>query len=301
MNNMNPMVSVIILNFNGGQDVIECLTSVMEIDYTNFEIIVVDNGSTDNSVKEIQSKFPGVKIINNKNNLGFPGGNNAGIQGSTAPYVLLLNDDVVVGRSIIKDLVAGMQNHPGSGIAGPAILYYKDPERIWAAGARVSSFGYTAHIGKGHKYAAGLSPQNVDYITGCAMLIKREVIDKIGLMDPDYFLYYDDADYCYRASKAGFDSLYVPSPTVRHKTSAEWITNPVQAYYYMKSASMFARKNLTGINKYTFITSQIVFMFPYYSFKMIGKDFKIFKGLVRGLKDGILYRPPDNAKPDRPI
>ena len=122
------------------------------------------------------------------------------------------------------------------------------------------------------------------------MLIKREVIDNIGLMDPDYFLYYDDADYCFRARKAGFDCLYIPSPTVRHKTGAEWITNSIQAYYYMKNGFMFARKNLTGFKKYTFITSQIVFMFPYYSFKMIRKDFKIFQGLVRGLKDGLKYR-----------
>ena len=154
----DPMVSIIILNYNGGQDVIECLASVMEIDYPNYEIIVVDNGSTDNSVKEIKSRFPGVKLIKNKTNLGFPGGNNAGIQGSVAPYVLLLNDDVVVEKSIIRDLVTEIQRHPGSGIAGPAILYYEDPERVWATGGKISPFGYTTHPGKGHKYAACSSP-----------------------------------------------------------------------------------------------------------------------------------------------
>jgi len=119
-------------------------------------------------------------------------------------------------------------------------------------------------------------------------------------MDPEYFLYFDDADYCTRASKAGFKCLYVPSPAVRHKTGAAWITNPTQAYYYMKNGFVFARKNLMGTKKFTFIASQLIFLFPYYSCKMIGKDFRMFRQLAKGLRNGLLYRLPDRIKtPDR--
>jgi len=289
MNN-NPNISIVILNYNGGQDLSECIESVMKIDYPNYEVIVVDNGSTDNSISNIRERFPRIKIIENKHNLGFPAGNNVGIRESTTPYVLLLNDDVVVGRDILKDLLSAIKVYPQAGVIGPAILYYKDPEYIWAAGGKISLFGYTSHIDKGRKSDTYDIPRYVDYITGCAVLIKREVIDSIGLLDPDYFLYFDDADYCYRAKRAGFKCLYIPPPTVRHKTGDEWITNPTQAYHYMKNAFVFAKKNLVGVKKFIFIASQVVLLFPYYSIKLIGKDTIIFRSLVKGLKDGISYK-----------
>jgi GT2 family glycosyltransferase len=290
-------VSIIILNYNGGEDVLECLASVAEIDYSNYETIVVDNGSTDNSVAEIRRRFPLVKIIENKTNLGFPAGNDVGIRASTAPYVLLLNDDVVVDRQILKDLLSAAQSHPEAGIAGPAVLYYKEPERIWAAGAKISPFGYATHLDKGKRFAIGSLPHYADYITGCALLIKRNVIERIGLLDPAYFLYFDDADYCCRARKAGFKCLYVPSPTVRHKTGAGWISNPVQAYYYMKNAVVFAKKNLMGWKRYLFVGSQIVLMLPYYSVKLLPGNGTLIKHLVRGLKDGMSYRILNSASP----
>jgi len=119
------------------------------------------------------------------------------------------------------------------------------------------------------------------------MLIKREVLNKAGLLDPKYFYYFEDTDYCFRAKKAGYLCLYVPSPSCRHKTQAEWITNSIQAYYYMRNASMFARINLDGFRKYIFILSQAFIMFPYFSVKLGIRNPKVLKGLARGLKDGL--------------
>ena len=135
-------------------------------------------------------------------------------------------------------------------------------------------------------------PYSVDYITGCAMLVKKELVDKIGLLDPEYFLYFEDADFCLRARKAGYECLYVPSPTVWHRTTEQWITNPTQAYYYMRNAIVFAKKNLDGLRRFIFITSQFFLLLPYYSLKFIrSRDFMLIKYLLKGLKDGITYSP----------
>jgi GT2 family glycosyltransferase len=284
-----PTVSIVILNYNGGEDVLECLKSVTKIDYPAYEVIVVDNGSTDDSLFKIKNGYPQIRIIENKRNLGFAEGNNVGMRESVSDYILLLNDDTVVGKSILKDLVEAMQTDPNIGIAGPEILYYDAPDQIWSAGGKISLFGYASHLGKGRKVESHNHTDFVPYICGCAIIIKKEVLNKIGLLDKEYFVYFEDADYCFRANKAGYRCLYVPSPTVWHKVKAEWINNPVQAYYSMRNAFVFARKNLRGPRKFTFIASQIFLIFPYYSVKLIGKDAKIFKKLVTGLKDGLRY------------
>jgi GT2 family glycosyltransferase len=282
-----PRVSIIILNYQRGADTLECLESVSHIDYPSYEIIVVDNASTDNSLSEIRKKYPRARIIENKRNLGFAEGNNVAIKASDSPYVLLLNDDVVVEKTILKDLVEAAETDPKTGIAGPMVLYFETPDRIWSAGGKVNLFGYTSHLGKGQRMQSCRSPRYVDYVIGCAILIKREVFNKIGLLDSEYFYYFEDTDYCFRARKAGYHSLYLPSPTCRHKTKSEWITNPIQAYYYMRNGCVFAKKDLAGLRKNIFLLSQIFVMFPYFSTKLGIKNPKILKGLARGLKDGL--------------
>jgi hypothetical protein len=283
-------VSIIILNWNGGEDILECLKSVKDIDYPDYEIIVVDNGSTDNSVEEIKRTFPDIKLIQNDKNLGFPEGANVGIRAAAGGYIMLLNDDTVVARNILKDLVEAMGSNANIGIAGPMILYHNEPDKIWSAGGRLNFLGYASHIGKGLNKELFNKSYPVDYITGCAVLIKKEVIDKIGLLDPEYFLYFEDADFCLRAKKAGYEYIYVPSPTVWHKATGEWIINPTQAYYYMRNAIVFAKKNLTGLKKFIFIASQFLLMLPYNSLRAIRKgDSRLIKYLLKGLRDGIAY------------
>jgi GT2 family glycosyltransferase len=291
----DPTVSIVILNYNGGEDVLECVKSVIQIDYSAFEIIVVDNGSTDDSILKIKNGYPQVRIIENKRNLGFAEGNNVGMRASTSDFILLLNDDTVVGKNMLKDLVEAIQADPKIGIAGPEILYYDSPERIWSAGGKIGLFGYAIHLGKGRKIKSSDQTLPVPYICGCAILIKREVVNKIGLLDSDYFAYFEDADYCFRANKAGYRSLYVPTPTVWHKVKPEWINNPVQAYYSMRNPFIFASKNLKGLRKFIFVTSQILLIFPFYSIKLICKDSNILKNLAKGLKDGLRYTPKNRS------
>jgi len=284
-----PKVSIIIVNWNGGEDVIECLKSVKDIDYPDYETIVVDNGSTDNSVEEIKRTFPDVKLILTYKNPGYSAGVNVGLRAATGDYILLLNDDAVAARSILKDLVGAMESNPSIGIAGPMILYYSEPDKLWCAGMKLHLLGYASSIGKGLNKELFNKSSFVDYVS-CALMIKKEVIDKIGGLDPEYFLYSEDVDFCLRAKNAGYKSMYVPSPTVWHKVTKEWITNPAQAYYYMRSAIMFAKKNLRGLKKFIFIASQFFLVFPYNSLRVTKNgNSRLIKYLLKGLKDGIAY------------
>jgi GT2 family glycosyltransferase len=290
--NEYPKVSIIILNYNGGQDVIECIESVINIDYPNYEIIVVDNASTDVSLKNIKNMYSSLKIIENQSNLGVPEGYNVGIRESNAAFVLLLNDDAAVGKNILKDLVSVILTDTNIGIVGPTIFYKDKPDVIWSAGGEISPFGYTRHLGKGDKEIGrhrdiSFTPLPVDYICGCTTLIRREVIDKIGLLDPEYFAYFEDADYGFRTRKAGFKCLYVQSPTVWHNTVPEWIINPFHAYCYMKNAIVFSKKNLNRWKRLLFITSNIFVLFPYFSIKLAIKDRTLVKHLAKGLRDGM--------------
>jgi GT2 family glycosyltransferase len=301
--NEYPKVSIIILNYNGGQNVIECIESVMNIDYPNYEIIVVDNASTDVSLKNIKIKYSSVKIIENRNNLGVPEGYNVGIRESNAAFLLLLNDDAVVGKNILKDLVNVILADTNIGIVGPTIFYKDKPNVIWSAGGKISPFGYTRHLGKGEychsvpktksdkefgrNEDTSFTPVPVDYICGCTTLIRREVIDKIGLLDPEYFAYFEDADYGFRVRKAGFKCLYVQSPTVWHNTIPEWIINPFHAYCYMKNAIVFSKKNLNRWKRLLFIISNIFVLFPYFSIKLAIKNPTLVKHLAKGLRDGM--------------
>jgi len=285
----NLKVSIIIVNWNGGEDIIECLKSVKDFDYPDYETIVVDNGSTDNSVEEIKRAFPDVKLILTYKNPGYSAGVNVGLGAASGGYILLLNDDAVAARSILKDLVEAMESDPSVGIAAPMILYHSEPDKLWSAGMRLHFLGYASSIGKGLNKERFNKPSFVDYVS-CALMIKKEVIDKIGVWDPEYFLYYDDVDYCLRAKNAGYKTMYVPSPTVWHKSIKEWITNPTQAYYYMRSAIMFAKKNLRGLKKAIFIASQFILMLPYNSLRVTRNgNSRLVKYLLKGLKDGIAY------------
>lgn len=291
----SPKVSIVVLNWNGGGDVIECLKSVRDIDYPDYEIIVVDNGSTDGSVAEIGQKFPDIKVIENSENLGFAEGNNVGIRAATGDYIMLLNQDTVAGKSMLKDLVQVMEADDNIGIVGPMILYYDEPDKIWCAGSKLH-FAYASHIGKGARKEFFTRSCSVDYIAGCAMLVKKEVLNKIGLLASEYFLYFEDADFCLRARKAGYKCVYVPSPTVWHKATGEWITNPTQAYYYMRNAIVFAKRALSGLKEFIFIAGQFFLMFPYNSLRLAARGkFGLTKHLFRGLRDGAgysLFREP---------
>lgn len=260
-----PKVVIIILNWNGWQDTIECLKSLNKVDYDNFEVVVVDNGSTNNStqkindfVKSFKFKFSPfgrsparrqVSVFSFRENKGFAGGVNAVLRKFPMPdskYILLLNNDTTVNSDFLTELIKVVESDEKIGIAGPMIYFYDKPDYINSAGNTVNwLMNKGEYIGYNDKDAGqfGDKPYEVDYISGACLLVKKEVIDKIGLMPEEYFLYYEDTDWNFRAKKAGYKSILIPAAKIWHKESAS--AKKIGAkyvYYHVRNGILFNKK-----------------------------------------------------------
>jgi len=222
-----PLVYVIVLTWNGKADTLECLKSLRPAlrDYPNARVLVVDNASSDGTVEAVRGEHPDVEIVVNETNLRFAGGNNAGIRHALekgAEYVLLLNNDTVVDAEFVSHLVNAAEKDAGVGMAGPKIYYYSSPRQIWFAGGRIDWWqGWVSHVGiRQRDHGQYDAVRDVDYLTACCVLVKKQTVERIGLLDDRYFIYGEDADWCVRAQRAGFRLVYVPSAVVWHKLSA---------------------------------------------------------------------------------
>lgn len=231
---MKPQVTIIVLNWNGLADTLECLESLARLDYLTYEVVVVDNGSTDGSVEAIRTHFPQVTLIENGENLGYAGGNNVGIEYALeagTDYVLLLNSDTVVDSQMLDHLVHVGESDSDVGIVGPKIYYYHAPEVIWSAGGRIGALGKPCQLGL-DEIDTGQhdSVREVDYVTGCALLAKASLIQQIGDLDSRFFAYYEDAEWCARARRHHYKVIYVPQARVWHKIQPR---TQEQAPYYL--------------------------------------------------------------------
>lgn len=210
-------VAVIVLSLNGSKVIQPCLESLIMSDYGNLEIIVVDNGSTDNTADLVQQNFPQVRLISTGKNLGFAGGNNVGIKATDADIVILLNDDTTVEPNMVSEIARFAASDPDVGVIGCKILY-PDGQTIQHAGAAVLPNGLTRHYGYGERDEGQYDRIfDVAYVTGAAIAIKREVLDKLGLLDAGYYpIYFEEVEYCERARRAGFRVVYLPSAKLLH-------------------------------------------------------------------------------------
>jgi GT2 family glycosyltransferase len=220
-----PRVYIVVLTWNGKADTLECLQSLRHLTYSNARILVVDNASEDGTADAVRSSFPANELIVNNSNLRFAQGNNVGIEYSLkrgADYVLLLNNDTTVEPEFLTRLVEVAQNDRLVGIAGPKIYYHGHQEQIWSAGGKIDWWrGWISHIGIRETDENQCNTlREVDYVTGCCMLVKREVIDAVGTLDEKFYLYGEDVDWCIRARQAKFKVVYVPSSHIWHKVSA---------------------------------------------------------------------------------
>lgn len=214
---LEPLVSIIILNYNGLTDIKECLESLYKLNYKNFEIFLADNNSQDDSVKFIKENYKNVKIVEFDKNYGFAKGNNLTIPYTNGKYIALLNMDTVVDQNWLSELVKVAEISNKIGIVGSKIYQYKK-NIIDFAGSYCDKYGNTHHIGILKKDNKLLNEQNkAFFICGAALLFKRELYDKIKLFDPYYFAYYEDVDFCWRAWILGYSVVFVPSSFIYHK------------------------------------------------------------------------------------
>ncbi len=235
-------VFAIILNYNGKDTLLECLDSVYKSDYSNLEVIIVDNNSTDGSFKIAKNHFAKFHFIKNSQNIGFAGGNNVAIKFALekmADYIFLLNNDALIKNDTISKLVKTAERNEKIGLLSP-LIYKNKTNKIWFAGGKINWLQMrTEHTS--NKLLKN-KPLLTSYITGCAMLIKKEVFKKIGLLDEDYFLYYEDADFSYRARKNGFKVAVLPSAIAYHFEKSNE-NNPQKLYWLIRSGILFFQKN----------------------------------------------------------
>jgi GT2 family glycosyltransferase len=249
---MNPLVSVIIVNWNGKVNLHECLDSLFKISYSPFEVIVVDNGSSDDSVDLIRKIFPSVKIVEVGRNLGFAEGNNLGYKKSKGKYILFLNNDCIVTKNFLDKLVSYIDRNPTVGIVQPTILFYRPNtvfhNRINSVGSFLLNNGFLYHQDYGKSFVKQKynKPFEVFSAYGACFLTKREIIEKVGLFDPDYFAYFEETDLCHRAWLAGYSVVTYPSVYVFHKgaqTSSKLSSSFVQ-FHSFKNKFYSYLKNL---------------------------------------------------------
>lgn len=221
-----PRVLLVVLTWNGRDDTLACVESILALDYPRFRVLVVDNASIDGTEAALRERF-GTRIdtLRNDTNLLYAGGMNVGLERARqegAEYVLLLNNDIVLDAGLLRALVAAASADARIAAAGPKIYYHAEPERLWFAGGELSLWsGWPHHRGL-RQWDRGQHDRgrDVDYLTGCALLVRTSVLSAVGLLDAGYAMYAEDADWCLRARRAGFRLRYVPEARLWHKVSA---------------------------------------------------------------------------------
>lgn len=229
-------IYIIILTFNNEKTITALLNSLLSLQ-SGFKVIVVDNGSTDKTLLQVK-KFQFARLIENKKNLGFSAGNNIGIKhalNSRADVILLLNPDTVVPKTFLKSFNKSTRLLlDGYSIIGPKI--FDENGKIWSVGGLLDKKRYSSILK--HKLNSEL-----DYISGTAIFIKKEVFDKIGFLKEDYFLYYEDVDFCQRAKKSGFKLAIDKNISIIHKASSSVGKNsPAMQYYMARNHMLFVER-----------------------------------------------------------
>ena len=254
--NNYPYVVIIILNWNGRQDTLDCLLSIKSIDYNNFSTVIVDNGSEDDSVISFRRNYPDITVLETGKNLGYAGGNNIGMRWALehgADYVLLLNNDTVVDPDILNGFVLSAEELKDGGLFGAKIYYFDAPNKLWNAGADWDP-KLGDHVTRGSQKCDDGSYDQISesaYANGCALFARADVLEKVGLLDESFFLIYEETDLAYRATKAGYRVYYTPYAKVWHKVSISIGGNnsPIARYFTARNQLLWSRKHLSLLNR----------------------------------------------------
>ena len=215
-NSSTPLVSIIILNYNAGNLLLDCVDSIQNTNYENYEIIVVDNNSKDNSHLECAKKFPNICLIENKENFGYCEGNNIGIRKAKGDYVIILNPDTLVDPNWITELILAYEKY-GDGLYQPKFLTTTDHNTIMSTGNMINLFGFGFSRGKGDLDQGKFNEHEIiGYASGTCLFSKLEIFKKLNLFDPFLFAYHDDLDLCWRGALLDIQSHYVPKSIVYH-------------------------------------------------------------------------------------
>ena len=284
---MISKISIILVNYNGSNDTLECINSLKKCNYPNYEVVVVDNSSKDNDRDNLVKNMPNdIKIIFSNINTGFSGGNNLGINyaiNNGAEYICLLNNDTVVEFDFLSNLYSIITKHSNIGIVSPMIKNYYNHSEITYGG------GFVNHI-KGGVFIYGINSDDheimqqcrkITFASGCCMLFRKEVFLNIGGLPEDYFLYFEDTDFSEKAINLGFEIWYAPSAVIYHKESVSTNKNsPNYQYYFVRNRLFFIRDNFNIINKFSAYPITLLYAIK----KIITKQFQ-FRNVLDGCVD----------------
>jgi GT2 family glycosyltransferase len=297
---MDKKVGIILLNYKGTKDTFECVESLEKIEYKNYHIIIVDNHSQDGSYEKLKAEFGDRHtIIEASDNGGFAKGNNIGIRYALeqgCDYILLLNNDTLVEKDFLNKMVECYERYRDTGIVGPKILYEGNRHLIWYGGGEINlKRFYGFHYGEGQKDSEEFNKEReITFTTGCTMLISRKVIEKVGALPEEYFMYYEDVDFCMKVQEEGYKIYYCPKAVIYHKVSAssggeaspfaiKWNTRNrlifMNKYKYKVPSSSYI------ISKLFFYSTRVIKLMEYY----IKKEKEKANALITGISEGRKY------------
>ena len=249
---MSAPTYAVIVNWNGGEQNLDCIRSLLAQGLDQPEIMFVDNGSSDDSVARVAAEYPAVRVVRNDRNTGYGHGTNQGIElamAAGAGYVFLVNNDLTMPAGALDALRCVLDENPDVGIVGPRIVYAREPGMIWCAGGMMT-WRQNLSTMVGHRRPDGPQFQKtreVDFVAGCAMLVRRVVFARVGLLEADYFAYHEDVEFCIKAAAAGFRTLMVGEVLAHHDahSSTGGGYNPRRKYMMGVNTVWFLRRHGT--------------------------------------------------------
>jgi GT2 family glycosyltransferase len=290
-------VSIIILNWNGLEDTIECLESLKKVTYRNYEVTVVDNGSKGKDAQVLKERFADyIFLIQNDKNYGFAGGTNIGMKyaldNSQPDYILLLNNDTTVEPHFLSEMVKVAETDNRIGIAGCKNYLYDCPQRFWLAWPKIDMWkGQTFWVGAGELDQGQYDDvSEVGCVPGSCFLIKRELIERIGTFDESYFVQWEDIDYCVRAIRVGFKIAFVSKAKIWHKAGSTFKKVPeLHRYYSAKNMFKFMKRHATKIQYCCFLLYFFGFRFWFTVAVLLiyHRELRSLQYFIKGVKDGL--------------
>ena len=284
----NPLISIIILNYNAGNFLVQCIDSIKKSKYSNYEIILVDNASTDTSLAMCKIKFPKITYIENNENLGYSAGNNAGVDNAKGDYIAILNPDTIVKPDWLDELIHGYRTF-GDGLYQPKLLTIEDKKRINTAGNMIQIFGFGYSRGKGEKDSGQYDgSQKIGFASGACLFTSKIVFNKVGCFEPFLFAYNEDMDLGWRAAKMGINSYFIPSAIVyhaesySHKWSARkfFLLERNRLYCIFTHYSFKTRIKLAPF----FVLTEIAVLFYFLSKKMLRQKLSAYSSIIKNRK-----------------